>query len=551
MQKPRCLHLLLVLFTTVLLTNGPYAEAVNRESPIKLVLAISVDQMRYDYLERFRPLFKHGFKTLLENGAVFTQARYRHANTETGPGHAVLMSGRHASHSGIVSNGWYDSYLKKWVNVVEDPLQKPLGANGRAASPANFIGVTIGDVLKLRSHESRVVGVSAKDRGAVLMAGKNADGAFWFSPSDGKYMTSTYYFEEVPLWLSAWNAKGFVDSYFGSEWNRLGSDVAVYESFAGEDAAAGESDGSDIVFPHRLRGAMGQESFYESFIRTPFVDEMIADVVREAQEAFHLGEGRATDVLTISFSATDFIGHVYGPDSQEMMDQILRLDAVLGRLFSDIQSKVGLTRTLIMLSADHGVQPLVERLRAEGFDASRVHPAVIENQVFAALEKRFGSSKNLIAYAEAPNFWLNRDEILRRGLRIEQVEDEVISALKLGGTVEGIYRQADFLKDPPADDPYFWLHQNSFFASRSPDIIARTKPYIYVDDAKGGTGHSSPHEYDRHIPIIFMGPKVRPGVYETPCGPEDIAPTLARILALDLPKEEDARILSEMLRSKR
>src|SRR5262245_51912219 len=213
----------------------------------KLVLVLSVDQMRFDYLTRFNDLYKGGFRRLLDQGAVFTNAKYRHANTETGPGHSVIMSGRHASHSGIVANGWYDRFLKKWVNVVEDPLQQTLGGKGRSASPANFIGFTVGDVLKSKFPDTKVVGVSLKNRSAILMAGKLGDAAYWYERWGGNFITSTYYMKEPPAWLESWNTRHFPDQFFGKEWTRLLRDIRTYEKFAGPDAVDGEWDWKDTV----------------------------------------------------------------------------------------------------------------------------------------------------------------------------------------------------------------------------------------------------------------------------------------------------------------
>src|SRR5258706_13595479 len=188
------------MFSLVGLICGLYLLTFSQSSPSKpkLVLVLSIDQMRFDYLTRFAPLYKGGFKMLLDRGAVFTEANYRHSATETGPGHSVIMSGRHPSHSGIVANDWYDSYLHKFVNVIDDPVQGPIGGQGRSASPTNALSFTIGDVLKSKNAQSRVVGVSLKDRSAILMAGRRGDAAYWYETAAGNFITSTYYTREAP-----------------------------------------------------------------------------------------------------------------------------------------------------------------------------------------------------------------------------------------------------------------------------------------------------------------------------------------------------------------
>ncbi len=227
------------------------APVPQRATP-RLVAVVSVDQMRADYLERFRPLYTGGFKRLIERGAVFTNARFRHACTSTGPGHSVLLSGRSPRSSGIVHNSWYDRTLRSRVNVVGDDTVRALGGRGRAASPARFEGFTVGDVLKARSPRSRVVGVSFKDRAAILMAGKRADAAYWYEIEGGRFVTSSHYMDAAPAWLEAWNARRLPDSFAGRPWERLLADPALYRKYAGEDAVAGEWDRKDTTFPHHI-----------------------------------------------------------------------------------------------------------------------------------------------------------------------------------------------------------------------------------------------------------------------------------------------------------
>ena len=217
----------------------------------RLILVLAIDQMRFDYLTRFDDLYAGGLRTLIDNGAVFTNARYRHAATETGPGHSVILSGRHPSSSGIVANAWYDGLLGRTVNVVADPFESPLGGPGASASPVNFVGFTLGDALKQSTPESRVVGVSQKDRSAILMAGRLGDGAYWYETSGGNFITSTYYMDVSPAWLDEWNGRNVADRYARRPWDRLIEDEAVYQRYAGPDAIDGEWDRQDTVFPTR------------------------------------------------------------------------------------------------------------------------------------------------------------------------------------------------------------------------------------------------------------------------------------------------------------
>jgi predicted AlkP superfamily pyrophosphatase or phosphodiesterase len=526
---------------------GPPAPAAASSSRPRLVVMVSVDQMRADYLSRFGGVFRGGLRRLLEKGALFVNAQYRHASTETGPGHSILLSGRHPRHSGIVANDWYDGALHRMVNVVEDPAQTTVGALGRAASPANFDGFTLGDVLKQASPGSRVVSVSLKDRAAVLMGGRRADAAYWYESREGRFITSTYYMKTLPEWLRAWNARRPAEAPRARRWTRLLDDIGLYEKLAGPDAEAGEWDGKDTVFPHVVRGAPPESAYYDDVRRTPYADELTLDVALRGMAAYGLGTRGPTDLLCVGLSATDVIGHTYGPDSQEMMDQMLRLDGVLGRLFDALDARVGAGGWVLALSADHGVMPLVEVARRQGQDARRVSPRVFEDAVRAALAARHPGKEGLVAAFDAPHVYLDLDAVSRQGLRREEVEAVVGEALMSTGLLEGVYTHASFDREPEPGDTAWPFFRAAFYAPRSPHLIARLKPWIYVSDRPGGTGHGTAQEYDRRVPVAFLGSGVRPGRYEGQAGPEEIAPTLAARLDLAYPLQDAQRVLSEAL----
>ena len=536
-----------VAFLTAMILLSSACQEQSAAKP-KLILVLSIDQMRFDYLTRFNDLYKGGFRTLLDQGAVFTEAHYHHAMTETGPGHSVILSGRHPRHSGIVANAWYDSFLKRTINVVEDPVHSPLGGKGRGASPVHFIGFTLGDVLKQQSPESRVVAVSLKDRSAILMAGPRVDAAYWYETSGGNFITSTYYMSEAPAWLEKWNSQRLPDQYAGKRWERLLEDEKLYEKYAGPDAIEGEWDRKDIVFPHSIRGTPPEREFYDDLRRTPFVDEMTLSVSLEAMKAHQLGQDDSTDILAIGFSATDVVGHTYGAESQEVMDQLLRLDLILEDLFEEVEARVGLDHTLVVLTSDHGVLPLVETLQAKGVEARRAHPQVLEAAVEQALEKKYPGVENLIADSSR-DIYLDEEVMQRYQLKRQEVETTIIDALLLTGLVETVYTHSQLLSDKPSNDPYIEFFRNSFFQPRSPHLSVLVKKYTYLEPYVGGTGHGTAYDYDRHVPIVFMGPDIEPGTYPDPCGPEDIAPTLAKLLGLDYPPENDSRLLLEMIQS--
>jgi predicted AlkP superfamily pyrophosphatase or phosphodiesterase len=504
----------------------------------RLVLVVSVDQMRADYLTRYLPLYTAGLKRLATQGAVFANARYRHACTETGPGHSVLLSGRSPRNSGIVGNSWYDRALKQRVNVVEDPTVRVLGGAGRPASPAYYNAFTVGDMLKARSPRSKVVGVSFKDRAAILMSGRRADAAYWYEGSGGRFVTSTWYTDAAPGWLERWNARDLAASYAGRSWERLLPDRATYERHAGPDDVKGEWDGKDTVFPHRIRGNPPEVDYFDDLRRTPFADEILLDFALTAMKSHGLGEDDATDILAVSFSACDVIGHTYGPDSQEMLDYLLRLDRTLGRLFDEVDARVGKGRWLAVLAADHGVMPLVEVLQAKGLPARRASADAMDDAVQKALAARFPGKQGLLADPDPMEYVLDQDALTRQGVERSEVERTIREALLSTGVVDAVYTSTELMGPPRPADEFFALHQRAFFAPRSGDLVTRTKPYVYLGGRVGGTGHGSPHDYDRHIPIVFLGPGIAPGTHDDACGPEDIAWALGRRLGLPYPQQD-------------
>jgi hypothetical protein len=241
------------------------------------------------------------------------------------------------------------------------------------------------------------------------------------------------------------------------------------------------------------------------------------------------------------------IGHGYGPDSQEQMDNLLRLDRTLGRLMDAAEGRAGKGRVLFVLSADHGGMPLVEALKAKGIDARRADPAELYQPVERALQARFPGKTGLIADPDPMEFVLDREAIARQGLGFEEVEATIRDALLGTGLVEAVYTQAQLVGARPGDDPFFDLHQRAFFASRSGDLVARIRKYVYLGGYVGGTGHGTPHDYDRHVPIVFMGPGIRPGPRDVETGPEDIAWALGRLLGLDYPQQDSVTDLLPLL----
>ena len=537
------------MFAVLLLARALFPNPLAQIEPTpRLILVLAIDQMRFNYLTRFDDLYKGGLRTLVDEGAVFTNARYRNASTWTGPGHSIILSGRHPSSSGIIFNQWWDEFLGREVDVVRDPFHEIVGGSGGGSSPANFVGFTLGDVLKRSSPESKVVGVSLKDDAAVLMAGPQADAAYWYEGRLGRFVTSTYYMEELPAWLEDWNRTRGADSYTGRQWTRVIEDESVYEAYAGPDEVEGEW--REGVFPHVFPEDGSVADFYLELGQMPFADDMTLDVALEVMLADDLGADEYVDILAIGLSGTDRVGHRYGPQSQEVMDQLLRVDSLLGEVFLRIDQQVGMENVFVVMTADHGVQPLAATLQPEGIDARHVNSSVLREAIDAQLEQRFGDASGFISQVRrfGDGIYLNTALIADRGAARSDVERIIIEALMGTGLVAAVYTREELVGDERSEDPYIDLYRHSFFSSRSPHLSIRLKPNVYMDNRPTGTGHGTPYDYDRHVPIILMGPGVQPGTYADDSGPEDIAPTLARMLGLEYPIEPDARILSEALR---
>ena len=513
----------------------------------RLIVVIVVDQMRYDYLTRFRDLYQGGFRTLLDKGAVFTEARFRHALTVTAPGHAAIMTGRHPASSGITSNNWFDPDLNAERTAVADPDYGPVGGAGSGASPRSLLVDTFGDRLKQKNPASRVVGISIKDRSAILMAGRDADAAYWYSASCGCFVTSSYYTEQPPGWLTAFNQSNPPDRFEGKLWERLLDDPAIYEKYSRADRFEYEFDGRQVVFPHTLKDPeFGSDTSLDASW-SPLGDQILLEATLAAIDGHDLGSDKIPDLLAVGFSSPDYVGHLFGPFSQEAMDIYLRLDRVLGQLFTELDERVGLDRTLIVLSSDHGAAPIVEEAKKRGLPARTVPARALPDAVTAAFSKRALFIGDAVAFFDAPHFFLDFPKLEGRGVTRREAEEIAREALLSVDSVAAVYTHRDMLGGPRDDDPFRQLYRNSFFEPRGPHLMVRLREHHYINASQGATGHGTPHDYDRHIPIIFFGQQIPPGRHSKACGPEDIAPTLAKLLGVELQPMVDARLLTEVL----
>lgn len=549
---------LLILLCVVLVVSGlgavtaqqPRRGASQAGSPkVKLVVGIVIDQFRYDYLPRFADQFgEGGFKRLMRGGAVFSNANYIHVPTYTACGHATFMSGSVPSIDGIVGNEWYDRETGKRVTSVNDGTVKLLGGReGTGMSPAKMQGSTIGDELKLATNQqAKVVGVSLKDRSAILPAGKRPNGAYWYDGTTGNLVSSTWYFNDLPAWVKTFNREMGPARFFGKRWERLLPEAAYARSTADEMAYEKSTYGNK--FPYAITG--GEEKpgakFFTQFEYTPFANDYLVDFAKAAIENEDMGTDDVTDLLTVSLSSNDLVGHLYGPYSHEVQDITLRTDRTLAALFSYLDQKVGRDNYVVALTADHGVAPVPEQVRALGY-GGKIEARTITDAVQAALARAFGEEK-WVLQAVNGNVYLDEAAIERRKLEPEAVERVAArAALAVGGVAECFTRSQILTGRLP--------HSNiaravafGFHPKRNGNLVIITEPFYFVGEGITTT-HGSPYLYDTHVPVIFYGPGIRPGEYRAIASPADIAPTLSSLLRIETPSNSVGRILVEAIKA--
>lgn len=524
-------------------TLAPGAEA-RTEPPPRLVLVLVVDQMRADYLDRFGPQFVGGFRWLLDSGLVFSQAHHDHAVTSTAPGHATIATGTHPSRHGIVGNDFFDPALGRSVYSGADPDVEILGFPGALGrSPVKLLRGTLGDWLKAANPRSRVFSVAIKDRSAIMMGGRNPDGVYWYHYRTGRFVTSSYYRGSYPDWVETFNASGRAARYYGLSWTRLLPD-SEYVSSRGDEFAAEKTDmGSS--FPHQLSGS-GEDPDGEYFGHlpwTPFGDELTLDFAAKLLVEEELGRDDDVDILFVGLSSADFIGHAYGPYSQEVQDYYLRLDRLLAALFRLAQGRTG-GRYLVALSADHGVMPMPEELISRGIEAARVDPALLAESVRLAIAE--AGDRDLLT--EVPGFDLApglafRFETTppsaeaRKALR-RLVADHVESQGLLGAVLT-----YDELAADTSEDELYSKFRRCFHPDRAPDILIAPKRFQLLTGSSTGTSHGSPYEYDTHVPLAFAGAGIAPARVDGFVRTVDIAPTLAALMGIRPPADLDGRDL--------
>jgi predicted AlkP superfamily pyrophosphatase or phosphodiesterase len=493
----------------------PASAAAPRRVPPRLLLLVAVDQFRYDYLTRFGGDFKGGLDRLLRGGAVFTNAHLQHYPTVTAVGHATMLTGAPPSISGIVGNDWYERETRRNVQSVFDPAVRPVGAEGAmAASPARLLVSTVADELKLSGRPFRALGLSLKDRAAILSVGRMADGAYWFDQASGAFVTSTWYRPELPGWLQAFNARKLADGFAGREW------------------AGGKLPGTPGL---ELRAAVAA---------SPFGNEILLALAEAALSGEAIGRAEGTDVLSVSFSSNDAVGHAKGPHSPEVAAITRETDRVVGLLLAAVDRQVGLGRTIVALTADHGVAPVPELLLERRMPGGRFGRASLQEPIARALESAFGPGEWIEGRAGS-SLYLNRALLREKGLETEVVAEKAAEAARELPPVYRALTRGQLLRGAVPEDPWCRRLLRGFHPARSGDVEILLYPYWI--GAGAGTTHGTPYSYDTHVPLLLSGPGVRPGLYHEAVALDDLAPTLATLLEVETPSGSSGRVLTEAL----
>jgi predicted AlkP superfamily pyrophosphatase or phosphodiesterase len=433
------------------------------------------------------------------------------------------MTGAIPAQSGIIANEWYDRASGAVVTSVSDNNEQLLGDAGKASSPRRLLVSTVGDQLKMSGRKgAKVVGISMKDRAAILPAGHMANGAYWFSHTSGNFVSSTYYFTQLPAWVDAFNARKLPATYAGKAWMTL-----------------------DTQKPFSLIQGDTPLTLNEGIYSSPFGNELLESFAEAALDGEKLGQSGSTDILTVSFSSIDAVGHAKGPDSLEMRDLCLRFDKTLGTLFDAIDKRVGLANSLIVFTSDHGVVPVPEVNQARRMPGGRLGKSV-RDTLDAALTARYGAGK-WIAAGLSELIYLDRNLIESRKLRLDEVQDFAAKTLMSVPHIERVFTSEDLRHGRIAPDPIAQRVAKGFHERRGADLYLVFESFWLDGSGTSGTSHGQPYNYDSHVPLVFLSPLVKPGAYHGRAAVYDIAPTLSAILGIEPPSAAFGRVLDEML----
>ena len=528
---------LLGLFISVCLFGS-----CTRDAPqIKLVVLMVADQLRPDLLSRFDNLYTGGFRWLIDNGVSFTNVHHEHSYTATGPGHYVIGTGQYPGPGGVLGNSFYDRVLSKKVNCVEDPVAKPIGGDGNARSYVRYGTTGIGDWMKSADSLSKVFSIGGKDRAAVFLGGKHPDMVLYYNYHD-RFISSDYYAESVPPWLDSFNQDLNIETYRDSLWTRSLPD-SLYLKYAREDYFYGETDSyrNEPYSPVFPIGFDPDVDSGEEIMGMPWFEKFTLNLCESVLNEESLGQDDHVDLLSISFSAMDWIIHRYGPFSQEVMDASIKLDEYLGDFISDLDRSIGLEHIEFILTADHGGLPLPEYERSQGRKSGRIdRDELIE--AFEWIEDEIAEvyAKNLFV-RDGVNYFFNLGKLKKRNTQLSGPAGIIKKYLPKVNGIEKVFTKQEIL-DADTTDKIIRRMKNMIHPERSPDVLALVSsgniyrfPY--------GTGHGTPYDYDTHVPLLFSRKNRPKRQVSGRVATVDIAPTIGHILSIPIPESVDGKIL--------
>jgi predicted AlkP superfamily pyrophosphatase or phosphodiesterase len=544
MQRIYSITLCLFIFISSFAQSGTPGETLQRP---KLVVGITIDQMRWDYLYRYydRYAANGGFKRMLNQGFSCENTLIPYAPTITAPGHTCIYTGSVPAIHGIAGNFWWDNAEQRNVYCTEDKTVQTVGSatNMGLQSPRNLLVTTICDELRLATNfQGKVIGIAIKDRGGILPAGHSANAAFWYDSQEGKWITSTYYMTELPQWAKDVNAKKLVDKYYEKGWATLYPVNTYSQSTADEKSY--ETKGVGTGFPYDLKKYIGKN--YGVISATPYGNSFTIDMAKAAIEGEKLGADAITDILAVSFSSPDYIGHGYGPNSIEQEDDFYRLDKDLGEFLNYLDSKIGQGQYTVFLSADHGVANVPAFMKENKIPAGNFNEGAVLEQLNQQLKDKFGQGNLALAFSNY-QVVLNNNLINEKKLKRDEIVDVTI----------------DFLSKQLAVARVFDLHQldetalpakikemmvNGYYPARAGDIQIILKPNYIENFLTSGTTHGMWNPYDAHIPLLWYGWGIKAGKTNRETYMTDIAPTLAALLHIQMPGGSIGKVIVEVMK---
>ena len=529
----------------LLSTVVSFSQTVSRP---KLVVGIVVDQMRWDYLYRYydRYAANGGFKRMLNQGFSCDNTFIPYAPTVTAPGHATIYTGSVPAIHGITGNFWWENNKGHDMYCTVDDMEKNVGsgvAEEGSQSPRNLLVTTIGDELKLATNSrSKVIGVALKDRGGILAAGHMANAAYWYDGKTGNFITSTYYMKELPAWVSDFNSKKLVNKYYEQGWNTL-YPINTYTQSTADDKKY-ESTGIGKGFPYDLKRFIGTN--YNPVLTTPYGNTLTTEFAKAVLTNEKLGTGKETDILTVSYSSPDYIGHGFGPNSIEQEDDFLRLDKELADLLDFLDSKVGKDQYTVFLSADHGVAHVPAFMAENKIPSGSINPENLKKDINSKLQEVYGKN-NLIVSSFNYQYYLNMPAIDSAKLDKEKIINSIINYVSWQPGISRVFA-TDEMMETPMNKKMREMFANGYYPKRSGQIQVVMDPHWIEGFSATGTTHGAWAPYDAHIPLLWYGWGIKQGKLNRETYMTDIAATLAALLHIQMPSGCVGQVITEVLK---